>query len=40
MIRERGVEIDGWLSSVGLPPYRGEAEAFFWLRAAADELDT
>jgi hypothetical protein len=40
MIRERGDEIDGWLSSVGAPPYRGEAEAFFWLRAAADELDS
>ena len=38
-IREHGQAIDDWLSSVGPPPYEGEAAAFFWLRAAADELD-
>jgi hypothetical protein len=40
MIRHHGEAIDEWLSSLGPPPYTGEAEAFFWLRAAADELDT
>jgi hypothetical protein len=38
-IREHGQAIDDWLSSVGPPPHEGEAAAFFWLRAAADDLD-
>jgi hypothetical protein len=39
MLREHGVSIDEWLSSLGPLPHRGEAEAFFWLRACADEID-
>jgi hypothetical protein len=38
-IREHGPAIDEWLASIGPPPYNDEAEAFFWLLAAADDLD-
>ena len=38
-IREHGLAIDDWLASLGPRAYEGEAAAFFWLRAAADELD-
>jgi hypothetical protein len=38
-IREHGQAIDDWLASLGPRVYEGEAAAFFWLRAAADELD-
>ena len=38
-IREHGAAIDDWLASVGSSPYKDEAAAFFWLRAAADDLD-
>ena len=38
-IREHGPAIDDWLASLGPPPYKDEAEAFFWLRAATDDFD-
>lgn len=38
-IREHGAAIDDWLASAEPAPYKDEAAAFFWLRAAADELD-
>jgi hypothetical protein len=31
--------IDAWLEGLGGPTFEGEAAAFFWLQAAADELD-
>jgi hypothetical protein len=39
-VRAHGQAIDDWLSSIGPPPYECEAAAFFWLRAAADDLDS
>lgn len=38
-IREHGATLDEWLAALGPPPYADEAAAFFWLRAAADDLD-
>jgi len=37
-IRASAEAIDRWLASVGPPPYEGEAAAFFWLLAAAEEM--
>jgi hypothetical protein len=37
-IRDAGGAIDAWLAGLQAPPFEREAAAFFWLRAAADEI--